>query len=232
MGGLTVLIPTFNRQEILYGTVQRLHYHLKYTGGDLKILVGDDSDDIGMAAKYMEHLRDDLGTDVEVLDGPRRGLGANLNMLLQAAETEVVMQMDDDHYLQYVIDVTEYVDEIENDKAFGWIRLFLGEDEDSNNKETYYKFTGKTYGKYWRLIPNAGELYIPSNRPHIKTKQFHDVYGLYDEDVKLGVQETLFCHRYADAWVDDGLLDVFIPMYPPGIDAWKHVGESWQQHGH
>lgn len=229
--GVTVLIPTYNRQDVLYGTVQRIHYHIKYTGGDLNILIGDDSDDLDLTRRYVKAMQDNISPYITLLENQKRGLGENLNMLLRESPTEIVLQMDDDHYLNYVIDIDEYVHELKTDPAFGWIRLFMGEKEDSDKKQTYYKFHAETYGRYWLLIPGTGELYIPSNRPHLKRIAFHERYGYYKEGVKLGQQETEFCHRFQNMWKNDGELNVFIPMYPPGLDAWSHVGESWQKKG-
>lgn len=230
MEGLTVLIPTYNRQEILVTTILNLLHNLEYTDGEIHILVGDDGDNYDKTLEYVNAAH--IGSfNVNVIAGPQNGLGANLNMLLQAAPTEIVMQMDDDHWLERKLNIDEYMHELEVDPAFGWIRLFMGLKSDSDNKKTYYSFTGQTYGRYWRLIPYESGLYIPSNRPHLKCKDFHRRYGPYLEGVRLGEQESGFCHQFKDGYVNDGLLDVFVPMYPPPIDTWKHAGDSWQKKG-
>ena len=229
MEGLTILIPTYNRTNILVQTVQRL-LNFIICNRPWYILIGDDGDNFFETVNHISAIESPPGR-VNVCKGPRNGLGANLNTLLKAAPTEIVMQMDDDHWLTRSLSVNEYMDELETDPAFGWIRLFMGLQSDSNNKETYYNFTARNYGRYWRLMPKISGLYIPSNRPHIKCKEFHRRYGPYDEGVKLGIQESSFCHRFADNHHNDGLLDVFIPMYPPPMDTWMHVGDSWQKEG-
>jgi hypothetical protein len=94
----------------------------------------------------------------------------------------------------------------------------------------YYKFTARLHGHYWRLLPNTTELYLTSNRPHLKKKQFHtEAYGLYTPGLKLGRTEVDFCKHFMDVRKEEPEgMDVFIPMYPPTEDTWAHVGESYQ----
>lgn len=229
MEELTIIIPTYNRPETLMKCVDLLFSNLLYDYPS-EVIIGDDSSEGNYEAnaKWI----DTFGwPGIKHFQSPRRGLGANLNFLLRMAETELIMQLDDDHMLVGNMDINEYCEELLSNPAFGWIRLFMGDEYDSGNKQTYYKFVARTYGRYWRLLPKQGELYLPSNRPHLKIKEFHRRYGPYSENVKLGETETEFCHRFADSWPNDGLLDVFIPMYGIQIDDWKHVGESWQKQG-
>jgi len=98
--------------------------------------------------------------------------------------------------------------------------------------EGYYHFTAELNGKYWRLLPNEGELYIPSNRPHIKCKSFHaNQYGYYTPGLRLGETENDFCHHFAQMYRHKKTLAVYMPMYPPPESTWKHVGDSWQGKG-
>jgi glycosyltransferase involved in cell wall biosynthesis len=89
---LTVLIPTYNRAKIVRRTIDLINKNLIYYGGETHILVGVDGDD-----ETPELLRD--VPNVKMLKGPRDGLGGNLNMLIDAAETTILFQMDDDHHL-------------------------------------------------------------------------------------------------------------------------------------
>ena len=107
----------------------------------------------------------------------------------------------------------------------------LGERVDSANPDTYYKFQARLYGRYWRIDPNGGELYVASNRPHLKRVAMHDRYGYYPEDKTLGGTEEAFCHMYSDLWVD-GWPEVVVPLYPPPEGTWQHVGKSWQKKGY
>ena len=227
---ITVIIPTYNRPEILEETIINLRKHLWFTGR-VYILVGYDGDkpiftDSNSIGKY---------GDIAVLPGPKQGLGANLNMLLKAAETDVVLQMDDDHWLVEPLDITHYYDDlVRPGSSNGWIRLFLGEEKDFyGNQVGYYKFDASNLGPYWYLKPRIRELYIPSNRPHLKRVDFHDMYGMYIEELKLGNTEEAFCHQFENKFMELGPDKqwVTIPMFGLQYNQWQHVGDSWQKEG-
>jgi glycosyltransferase involved in cell wall biosynthesis len=192
MEPISVIIPTYNRHEILVETLSGLQEHLRfYYPGDISFLISDDS------PTGSEDLRRNLELqevfyDTRTIPGPGRGLGANLNHLLNSVDTDIVLQMDDDHVLSRPLDITQYVKDLrEGRQSIGWIRLMFGEEVDVSNITTYYKFSAKLQGRYWFPAAQVDELYIPSNRPHLKRVDFHssDNYGLYNETVKLG--ETL-----------------------------------------
>lgn len=226
----TIIIPTFNRPQILTGTIKRLRFHIRFEG-DVYIIVGDDGD----VAKFEDTSYDD---DIKVLDGPREGLGANLNMLLDEVTTDLVMQMDDDHWLNEDLDVNEYARDLVDPRFnIGWIRLFLGERKDYYSMDTYYKFMAATYGPYWYVSPDSPEMYIASMRPHLKHVDFHRKhFGSYAEHIKLGETEVNFCQRYKDMrskvrnWGE--LPWVTVPMFGLTQYQWQHVGESWQKRGY
>lgn len=229
---ITVIIPTYNRQKILMETINFILVNLIYEG-DVNILIGNDGDDLD----YDGWLFPGRGGGITSLRGPKRGLGANLNMLLRKAETDIVLQMDDDHWLVDKLDVTDYVRDLRNPSLnIGWIRLFLGERSDMYNLGTYYRFGAANYGPYWYLNVDAPELYLASNRPHIKRVDFHTShYGWYVENVTLGKTEESFCHKYKDTrradtpWAAKPW--VTIPMLGLTLWQWHHVGDSWQKQG-
>lgn len=226
--GVTAIIPTYNRPEILSETIARLIRFVQFDG-QLSILVGDDSEEWNLPETVLSNRL------VRVIAGPRNGLGANLNMLLREAETDVVLQMDDDHWLNSPLDISQYIHDLRTGFAnIGWIRLFLGENEDMYNLKTYYKFVATNHGPYW--FPIGNELYIASNRPHLKLKSFHvDHFGFYDEGLRLGKTEEMFCHRYNDERKKESWPGVrpwiTIPMTGLSHQQWSHVGGSWQKKG-
>ncbi len=243
MEKVTVIIPTYNRAEILVGAVQRIQRNLIYDG-PVEILVGDDSDDLKVKDSIGFHFVGDRSRPVRFVDGPKRGLGANLNMLIQEADSELILQMDDDHYLNKILDINQFAVDLMDSRTrpcleegtIGWIRLFLGTEEDLGNDDPFYRFTANMCERYWIPDPSFYELYIASNRPHLKSKSFHNVYGFYQEGKLLGMTETEFCHRYIDMkrlWIHEGLDSpwVVIPVAAPSFDTWKHVGDSWQKQG-
>ena len=228
MEELTVIIPTYNRPQILKYTVTNLLRNLRYSNW-IHFLIGNDGDeDLDFGGGF---------DNIEVIPGPKRGLGANLNMLLKEVETDLILQLDDDHHLVQPLDINQFAQDLLNFKSqVGWIRLFLGTEEDLNNDDPFYNFSAKMYGRYWFPMPGVDELYIPSNRPHLKHKRFHEYYGYYEEGLKLGETETDFCHQYADLHqARAGERDrpwVVIPVAAPSFDTWQHVGQSWQREGY
>ena len=230
MENLTVIIPTYNRPDILDQTIAWLNDNLDYAGS-FEILVGNDGN--LNKATFGIH-----PSNVRVLNGPKRGLGANLNMLIKAAETDLVLQMDDDHHLVKPLDINQFSqDLIERKNGIGWVRLFLGTEEDLNNDDPFYKFHALMLERYWYPTPDKGEFYIASNRPHLKLKEFHsEWYGYYQEDESLGNTETHFCGQYISRHKElDGVSNrpwVVIPVAAPSFDTWKHVGESFQHTEH
>lgn len=224
---ITVIIPTYGRIAILRQTLRLLHEHLLFDGS-IRYLVSEDFEDF-----YDVHFGYD---DVQYLQGPRRGLGANLNFLLGKATTDVVLQMDDDHWLESPLDINRYVQDLRDGRLnIGWIRLFIGEHDDMYNAAGYYKFKAANYGPYWFLDVDSPELYIASCRPHLKLRSFHDEIGYYRENLKLGETESMFCHEYKNAkrgqpW--DMFPWVVIPMVGIQWDQWSHVGDSLQAKGY
>jgi hypothetical protein len=103
------------------------------------------------------------------------------------------------------------------------------------NLKGYYKFLAANYGPYWYLDADSPDLYIASNRPHLKLTSFHRIdYGWYHENKTLGKTEESFCHQYKDVrrksdWKDKPW--VVVPMVGLAWDQWLHVGESWQKEG-
>lgn len=226
---VTVVIPTYNRPEILKETYLFLSMNLKFDG-EWRVLIGNDGDD--------DTLYPSARASVKVIPGPKRGLGANLNMLLSAVETDVVLQMDDDHWLVEPLDINQYYDDLVHPQSTnGWIRLFLGEKKDYyGNQPYYYHFNAANVGPYWYLKPRLSELYIPSNRPHLKRVDFHDLYGPYKEDAKLGNTEEAFCHQFEDIFMktrpdNPARRWVTIPFFGLTMNQWQHVGDSWQKEG-
>lgn len=235
MYDLSILIPTYKRPKILLETIYNLIDHLVVIhGARLHFHVGVD----GRDEETYEALENRARKEIErhdytlsVHDGPGKGLGANLNMLLSMVETYLILQLDDDHVLARELHIFEHAKALLEDPEMqgGWIRLMYGRCIDPSG---YYHFTAKLHGKYWRLLPNEGELYLPSNRPHIKHVDFHGMVGPYSEGTKLGHTEISFCAQYANyAKRSIRPPGVFIPMYPPPEDTWMHVGNSWQKEG-
>lgn len=208
---ISVLIPTYNRAQILRGTISLLQKNLHYSG-KITYYIGIDGN-AGTGKMLAGH------SDIVSIIGPNNGLGANLNRLVQSTKDDLLFQLDDDHHLLTPIDLDAHVRQLEFDNNAGWIRL-MG--------VAYHNYIAKLKGDYWYIYWESPELYIPSNRPHLKHRRFHDHYGLYPEGVKLGESEEGFCEQCKEKAKEDGKIKVLVPV---NDIKWNHVGDSWQLKG-
>jgi len=212
MVDVAVLIPTYDRPEILERAMHELRRNV--TGARPAFFVGNDHEKpVSFECE-----------DVTVFNKPSGSLGANLNRLIQAATKagfEILIQMDDDHILKGPLDLSCHINKLMEDATAGWIRLMgVGA----------HKLTADLDETYWRVRWDSDELYITSNRPHIKHVRFHEHFGLYHEARKLGHTEESFCHQCKNIGKESGGPNVLIPLtYDDGL--WAHVGHSWQLEG-
>lgn len=226
--GVSVLIPTYNRLQIVADTIALLKQMLDYPG-PITYWLGVDNDKesaLQVAAFVLKR----AGVRVHALNGPRRRghphgfLGANINMLLAASRRDnLLLQMDDDHHLQRRLDLKPHVEILMTDESVGWIRLMgVG----------FHRYCGCLDGHYWRVNWDSPEVYIPSNRPHLKHRRFHDIFGRYPEGLKLGETEERFCHQCKDRARElPGAPQVVVPLDVMTESSWDHVGLSWQDAG-
>lgn len=231
---IAVLIPTYNRREILTKGLNLLRENLKYEG-KIKVFVGDDSDneDLAYCSVKDNSFVEDYG-NFEIFayhNVERRGLGANLNILLNTAQvsTDYVIQMDDDHWLIKPLDITPHVQKLIDDPTAGCIRLM---------HVAGHRYRATLDNLYWRIDWESPEVYIASNRPHLKSiSRFHETYGYYTEGLKLGLTEETFCHNCIDtarrrAIMGARPIDVLIPLDVQTESGWDHVGHSYQLQGY
>lgn len=225
--GVSVLIPTYNRTQIVADTVAQLAQLLQYPGQITYWLGVDNTEE--SAAQVQAFVEKHANVQVNAIDGPRRRgyrngyLGANLNKLIKTSlPDDILMQMDDDHRLLRCLDLRPHVEKLVTDETAGWIRLMgVG----------FHNYCGCLEGRYWRVSWTSGELYIPSNRPHIKHRRFHAFYGMYPEGLRLGETEERFCHQCKDKANKTPGPDVLVPLDVMTESSWDHVGHSFQLQG-
>ena len=208
---ISIIIPTYNRPWIVKRIVQGLKRNLRYSG-PTHFWIGADGDlSVGkmFAGQY----------DITVIPGPNNGLGANLNRLIQSTPDDYLFQLDDDHLLLKPLELNRHVIKLRDDETAGWIRLMgVG----------YHDYIARLEENYWRVYWQSPETYIPSNRPHLKHRRFHDHFGLYPEGVNLAETEDGFCQQCKDK---KGGPSVLVPLDVSTESGWDHVGESWQLEG-
>lgn len=208
---ISVLIPTYDRPWILRKVLEGLKKNLVYSGS-IKYYIGFDGD------KSIAKMFSGDG-DLIAIPGSNRGLGANLNRLIQNATSDYLLQLDDDHLLIKSLKLDSHIRKLRYDETAGWIRL-MG--------IAYHDYVATLEEQYWRIWWKSPEVYITSNRPHLKHKRFHEHFGLYPEDVSLGETETQFCRQCKILGQGPNVL---VPLDMLTESAWQHIGESWQLKG-
>jgi glycosyltransferase involved in cell wall biosynthesis len=208
---VSVIIPTYNRPWILKQTIQGLKRNLSYSGA-VHFWIGADGDP-SVGKMFAGH------HDITVIRGPNRGLGANLNRLINSTPDNYLFQLDDDHLLLKPLSLDRHAIKLRDDETTGWIRL-MG--------VAYHDYIARLEESYWRIYWQSPELYIPSNRPHLKHRRFHDHFGLYQEGLKLGETEEAFCQQCKDKKSGPSVL---VPLDVLTESGWDHIGESWQLEG-
>jgi GT2 family glycosyltransferase len=156
----------------------------------------------------------------------RGGLGANTNAGLRRAfeQADLVLSMQDDMHLLTPLLLDSHVQRLEEDRAAGFIRLW---------GVAGHRYAARLDGMYWRILWDSPELYIPSDRPHLKHRRFHDAYGFYPEGRATGDTEEAFCHQCRAVALGSGGPDVLIPH---GLDVetnFAHMceGSRWRDQG-
>jgi glycosyltransferase involved in cell wall biosynthesis len=208
---LSVIIPTYNRPWEVKRVIQGLKQNLRYSG-KIRYWIGADGNTGAGKMFSGQH-------DITTLPGPNNGLGANLNRLIATTPDDYLFQLDDDHLLLKTINLDDHIAKLRDDETAGWVRLMgIG----------YHDYIANLEENYWRIWWQSPELYIPSNRPHLKHRRFHNHFGLYPEGLKLGETEEEFCKqckakKYGPA--------VLVPLDVLTEGGWDHIGESWQLKG-
>lgn len=216
---LTIVIVTYNRKETLFQTLQGLQDHLDYQG-ERHIFVADDGSTDGT--------QEDLARDwphVALVQSNRAGLGGNTNAGLRAAlqRADFVLQMQDDMKLLKHLDLHPHITKLRDDTTAGFIRLWgVGG----------HRYHGELDGNHWRVWWHSPELYIPSDRPHLKHRRFHEYFGLYPEGLKTAETEEAWCHQCKALAGQKGTLDVMVPMIDTETN-WEHIGwhDRWRDKG-
>lgn len=212
---VAVLIITYNRRDILRDTIASLAEHLR---GEYHIFVADDGSDDGT--------QEMLHRDITLVQSSRVGLGANANAGLKAAFThsDIVLQLQDDMALQKPLDLTPHVERLAADATSGFIRLWgVGG----------HRYTATLEGSYWRIDWRSDELYIPSDRPHIKHQRFHGAVGFYPEGLPTAETEDAWCHQCKDIALERGAPSVLVPLQWDTESGFEHMGwhSRWRDKG-
>jgi hypothetical protein len=94
-----------------------------------------------------------------------------------------------------------------------------------------HKYQAQLEGGYWRIWWHSPELYIPSDRPHLKHRRFHEWYGLYPEGLKSAETEDAWCHQCKDRAGLNGKQLMSLYTGRDRKDLGTHVSRGWRDKG-
>ena len=222
---VAVLVITYQRAEILQRTIGGLLHNLTYAG-PLHYVIADDGSTDG-THEMIDALRD-AGLDATLVISNRGGLGANANAGLRAALSlaDFVLQLQDDMLLLQSLDLTAHVNRLLHHPDDGFIRLWgVGG----------HRYTATLDGAYWRISWQSDELYIPSDRPHLKHRRFVEAAGYYPEGLKSAATEEAWCHqaKHEACAKAGGVPFVLAPHSAETERNWEHQcwGDRWRDKG-
>lgn len=222
---VSIIIPTYNRASTVKRCILGLWAHLHYPG-DISYFIGIDGDD--NTEEILNQLQRDYQGELELgfFSKPSGSLGANVNRLLKSSDDNYFLQMDDDHILQKPLNLVPHIEAMKNNSQIGYIRLW---------GIAGHNYSATLRASYWHVDWRSRELYIPSFRPHLKSRKFHEIYGLLPEGLKLGETENAWCNQCKDVGIErlskwGAECNVCVPVHLE-TDLFDHVGDSWQMEG-
>lgn len=229
---VAVLIPTFNRAQIVKRTVELLVANLRYSG-DVNIFVGCDGDDDTPYVLRELEMPDDRSVVVDAT--PSGGIGANTNRLIQLAKAtghEFFIGMDDDHHLIAPLCLDAHVRKLMIDVSAGWIHLLM----EAKGDEHYdrYKFTASLDSDhYWRVHWDCAERFVMSFRPHLFHARWLEVFSYLPEGLRTGQTEWEYSGHCKEIGMNGGGVNALVPLVAHDGATWHHNngGNSWNRRG-
>lgn len=236
-------VITYNRPNEIRLTLTSLLNHIRYSG-EVTIIVADDSS----PGEYREDLMrwwQDQKTSwrMQIAKTHRNlGWGGNANNLLRHAfhTAPYLYFTEDDYLLTTRLDLDVGVALMENEPGLGLLRyratagtplVYVGHETNiSNLMPDFREYEGYGVGKvqWLELDGRSNSLWLYSNGPHLKRAQFHEVYGLYPEGLKLGQTEESYAHMVIDR-VRTAALAPKLGIMPDWIHMkFQHIGISYQ----
>lgn len=219
---VTCLIITWNRPEEIRQVIRALQEKLHYPG-EIRWHLADDTS----PGSYVADIERDFPklNFSHTITPKRSGWGINVNIALRAITTPYIFQIEDDQLAMRKLDIEAGVFVMQHVPSVGLVRydgieghklvLFMDETEKIRGRRVYFL----------RINRHRSErLNAYSNRPHLKHRRFHGLYGLYPEGLSLGSTELMFSLRVL---VTKGTCD--LAALSNGVErAFKHIGTSRQ----
>ena len=243
---LSVGVITYNRPSEIRETLTALFNNLHYSG-PLTYIIADDCSPgsylSDLEAWVIERGTSPPGHDFRVLRTDSNvGWGGNANNLIRfaARQSGLLYMTEDDYVLTRPLDLDVGVSVLLSEPHLGMLRYrstagvpMIYRQHEANierylpDYREHEAFT-QARANWLELDPASDTLWLYSNGPHLKRYDFHEVYGLYPEGLKLGTTEEAYAHMVKDRLLTYsgalriGVLPEWIPMH------YRHIGKSYQ----
>lgn len=219
---ITIVIVTYNRPKEIRQTIHALQEHIVYAG-KLHWLLADD----GSPGTYVQDLLQEYPY-FAVSSTNRGGWGRNVNAALHKIDTDLFFLCEDDYVARLPLDFDTGATLLSEREEIGLVRYdgVIGHVELQFATRCHHREEADIH--YATILPSSVHLNTYSNRPHMCHRRFHESYGMYRENVKLGETEEAFAHTVKDRYTDGP--EVIILQ--TGLEnAFDHIGKSWQSTG-
>jgi glycosyltransferase involved in cell wall biosynthesis len=208
---VSVVFITYKRFDKLKETY--LQFIKNCTYPNLQLIVADD----GSGPKIQEKIKS-LHFDKYCLAKENKGMGANQNQGIEAADGEYILHLQDDWSLLFASDFLEKgIELFEQDRRIGLIRFWGGE----SNLQQFKKIPQSIPGINYYLLQGDQTLesqeasaYVYSDRPHLKRRSVHDQVGLYTEEkIPVLKVELNFCKRFEESGIGVAVLEGYEELF-------------------
>ena len=187
---VSVVFVSYRRVDLLELSLASFLSTAAYPRSQLELILCDD----GSPAEMQERMRR-MPFDKLLLDGKNRGVGANTNKGIKAAQGEYILQLQDDWLCVGGGDFIEACLELFTERPdVHLIRLRQPFDGPFEVHRTGCGRTAQIYRNRPQWRETAGE-YLYSDNPHMKRRRLHEVLGPYTEQRPMHVTEMDFCRR-------------------------------------
>lgn len=198
MDPLTICLLTYNRPEYAERTLRSTLDNVSYDG-PLSVHIADDGTEDD---NYIPRLKEIAGgyefvRGVGSSNSLRGGYGANYNAAMQSVHqwSRYVLPLEDDWELRGHLDLTELARMLDQDEAFGCIRLgYIGFTQELRGQFVYHEAMHKMYLLF---DPTTPEPHVFAGHPRLETVEWERAVGPWPEGRDPGDTEFMVAHRKA-----------------------------------
>jgi len=185
---VSVVLISYNRVQYLRRSLEAFRDCCTYP--NLEFILSDDG-----STPEQQALMRRLPFDTFVMATKNEGMGANQNKGIRAARGQFIFHLQDDFVCQKRCDfIQESLEVFHEVPEIGYIRY-----GDVSHLKCYKPLTTSSGLRVrsfdWQQDDPEFGIYVYSDRPHLKRREFHETMGWYAEGLPVGQTEDEFCRR-------------------------------------